>query len=66
MGAMRSFWKLFVALALILPLGAFVAGTLVASAADAPGLSFLIAAAVLLAGAMIGALVARRAGAAPA
>jgi DHA1 family tetracycline resistance protein-like MFS transporter len=36
------------------------------SAADAPGLSFLIAAAVLLAGAMIGALVARRASAAPA
>ncbi|MDQ8756873.1 TCR/Tet family MFS transporter [Sphingosinicella sp. LHD-64] len=33
------------------------------SAADAPGLSFLIAAAVLLAGATIGALVARRAGA---
>jgi DHA1 family tetracycline resistance protein-like MFS transporter len=33
------------------------------SAGDAPGLSFLIAAAVLLFGAMIGALVARRAGA---
>ena len=31
---MRSFWKVFVALALMLPLGAFVAGTLVASAAD--------------------------------
>ena len=36
MGAMRSFWKVFVALALMLPLGAFVAGTLVASAADDP------------------------------
>ncbi len=33
---MRSFWKVFVALALMLPLGAFVAGTLVASAADDP------------------------------
>src|SRR4051794_37379144 len=33
---MRSFWKIFVALALMLPLGAFVAGTLVASAADDP------------------------------
>lgn len=31
---MRSFWKIFAALALMLPLGAFVAGTLVASAAD--------------------------------
>lgn len=36
------------------------------SAREAPGLSFLIAAAVLLAGAIIGALVARRASAAPA
>src|SRR3954451_24532043 len=34
--AMRSFWKVFAALALMLPLGAFVAGTLVASAADDP------------------------------
>ena len=34
--AMRSFWKVFVALALMLPLGAFVAGNLVASAADDP------------------------------
>ena len=31
---MRSFWRIFAALALMLPLGAFVAGTLVASAAD--------------------------------
>ena len=31
---MRSFWKVFAALALVLPLGAFVAGTLVASASD--------------------------------
>ena len=36
MGAMRSFWKVFAALALMLPLGAFVAGNLVASAADDP------------------------------
>ena len=35
-GAMRSFWKVFAALALMLPLGAFVAGNLVASAADDP------------------------------
>ena len=33
---MRSFWKVFAALALMLPLGAFVAGNLVASAADDP------------------------------
>ncbi|WP_230487186.1 hypothetical protein [Nocardioides anomalus] len=33
---MRTFWKVFAALALMLPLGAFVAGTLVASAADEP------------------------------
>jgi hypothetical protein len=32
----RTFWKVFAALALMLPLGAFVAGTLVASAADEP------------------------------
>ena len=31
---MRTFWKIFAALALMLPLTAFVAGTLVASAAD--------------------------------
>ena len=36
LGAMRSFWKVFAALALMLPLGAFVAGNLVASAADDP------------------------------
>ncbi|MDX6375171.1 MAG: hypothetical protein QOD98_4159, partial [Nocardioidaceae bacterium] len=30
---MNRFWKIFVALALVLPLGAFVAGNLVASAA---------------------------------
>src|SRR3954467_265224 len=35
-GPMRSFWKVFAALALMLPLGAFVAGNLVASAADDP------------------------------
>ena len=35
-GVMRSFWKVFAALALMLPLGAFVAGTLVPSAADEP------------------------------
>src|SRR3954447_18382048 len=35
-GAMRSFWKIFAALALMLPLGAFVAGNLVASAANDP------------------------------
>src|SRR6478609_7567766 len=35
-GVMRSFWKVFVALALMLPLGAFVAGSLVSSAADDP------------------------------
>src|SRR3954447_23843114 len=35
-GVMRSFWKIFAALALMLPLGAFVAGNLVASAADDP------------------------------
>ena len=35
-GAMRSFWKVFVALALLLPLGAYVAGSLVASASDDP------------------------------
>ena len=35
-GAMRSFWKVFAALALMLPLGAFVAGNLMASAADDP------------------------------
>jgi hypothetical protein len=29
-------WKIFVALAVVLPLGAFVAGSLVASAADDP------------------------------
>ena len=33
---MRTFWKAFVALALVLPLAAFVAGNLVASAADSP------------------------------
>src|SRR4051812_39486324 len=32
-GDMRSFWKVFTALALMLPLAAFAAGTLVASAA---------------------------------
>ena len=36
MSVMRSFWKVFAALALMLPLGAFVAGNLVASAADDP------------------------------
>ena len=36
MCVMRSFWKIFAALALMLPLGAFVAGNLVASAADDP------------------------------
>jgi hypothetical protein len=36
LGAMRNFWKVFVGLALTLPLGAFVAGNLVASAADDP------------------------------
>src|SRR3954452_10538031 len=35
-GVMRSFWKIFAALALMLPLGAFIAGNLVASAADDP------------------------------
>ena len=35
-GDMPSFWKVFAALALLLPLGAFVAGSLVASAADDP------------------------------
>jgi hypothetical protein len=33
---MGSFWKVFVALALVLPLGAFVAGNLVAAAEDDP------------------------------
>lgn len=33
---MRTLLKVFVALALVLPLGAFVAGSLVASSADAP------------------------------
>ena len=33
---MRSFWKVFAALALVLPLGAFVAGNLLASASDDP------------------------------
>jgi hypothetical protein len=33
---MRSFWKFLVPLGLVLPLGAFVTGSLVASAADAP------------------------------
>src|SRR5689334_21974686 len=33
---MRIFWKVFAALALMLPLGAFVAGNLVASAANDP------------------------------
>ena len=33
---MRTLWKIFVPLALVLPLGAFVAGSLVASAADDP------------------------------
>ena len=33
---MRTLWKTFVPLALVLPLGAFVAGSLVASTADDP------------------------------
>ena len=36
LGATRRSWKVFAALALMLPLGAFVAGNLVASAADDP------------------------------
>ena len=36
MGVMRPLWKTFLPLALVLPLGAFVAGSLVASAADDP------------------------------
>ena len=35
-GAMRSFWKVLLGLALVLPLGAYVAGSLVASASDDP------------------------------
>jgi hypothetical protein len=33
---MSTFWKVFAALAVLLPLGAFVAGSMIASAADAP------------------------------
>ena len=33
---MRTLWKILLPLALVLPLGAFVAGSLVASAADDP------------------------------
>jgi hypothetical protein len=33
---MRTLWKILVPLALVLPLGAFVAGSLVASASDEP------------------------------
>ena len=36
LGVMRTFWKVFAALALMLPLGAFVAGTLVSASAHDP------------------------------
>ena len=35
-GAMPSFWKILLGLALVLPVGAYVAGSLVASASDDP------------------------------
>ena len=35
-GAMRSYWKVLLGLALVLPMGAYVAGSLVASASDEP------------------------------